>query len=153
MQKVNHHIVIRQTNGVELSNCWDNHVMTHFEIYGFGRQNDSSEDSNDHLVLGTGTFDADSLPGGTEASSCQDCHHYQSQPPCHWTCAWSITNLYMLFALLVVVTINMLFECGQVEQEVIGYRAGLSGRWDRIRTGWCEPSCRCCGWTPQSRSP
>ena len=47
----------------------------------------------------------------------------------------------------------MLFECGQVEQEVIGYRAGLSARWVRIQTGACEPSCRCCGWTPQSRSP
>ena len=36
--------------------------------------------------------------------------------------------LYMLFALLAVVTINMLFQCGQFEQEVIGYRAGLSAR-------------------------
>ena len=69
--------------------------------------------SNNHLVLGTaGAFDADSLPGCAQSASCQDRHHYQSQPPCHWACGWSITK-HFLYSLLNVV-IDMLFGCGQV---------------------------------------
>ena len=39
-----------------------------------------------------------------------------------------VVSQQAIFTLHIVVTINMLFSCGQVQQEVIGYRAGLSGR-------------------------
>ena len=75
-------------------------------------------DSNDHLVLGTGTsFDADSLPGRAQPPSCQDSHHYQSQPARNWTCVQctrSITNAFYARTLWWPSSI-----CFFVEEEVI----------------------------------